>query len=728
MIEKKEMTVTSSDLIRGELSSGYMSLSTQELVLQFLSTLWWSPEKLANARFNLEEIEEACKGFVPLALESLRGFSDTPLEGNMSHMQTIVCTMEELKKEMRPRAKFEKPHLCMKLTAVTASMVEIPLLWGLFMNHIEAATHSISFADDLTDLDLTATEPSTSSATLSAHQQTVFKFCNQLGILFFAKKKPVSGFNLRTFPLIAGPSGSGKSHLVRALAQAHSCEYFPVTFGTWMPQGSKAEQSTTEAIARCAARGRVLVHIDELDKMQSGFTTGWEISVLNDIWDLLQRTMNLRNMNFTEDADSKRKKLEETIRENIWVIGSGTWQEAFEGNRSSVGFGEELDNAGFADSALERIERLQLVPTELLARFNSRIQILTHPSAEEIAVFLSESEAAIELDVEQISEMEKAIRKYGFRAVENWITDYSIQEIANDNARDAPTYICGAAPIQSVMRGCIHAYEVEYQKDAFGNGNSHFVQIEEIRGSDIELRWVQRRTGKNQQGCAFGYEPLAYMDAWDSFARQWHTPQRQTVSMKTFVSWNPQRVQLPKLEPLNDQHEKLFELWKEKVLCEDSIEEDSRGLIETIYSDVYSEAQRYEIGENRFRIATAVLCSPFCRAFGEPDYEGPTITEIVKQCNSNVNQGVTEFYHCLCDRMGMADLQECLYAWENNLIDQVIGELETSVPICEQLAVPPSLRKFFDSHQITCDWNRLSDLQRHHFIEALDACKSLKKA
>ena len=724
MTEKKETTATSPDLIRGELSSGKMSLSTKKIVLQFLSTLWWSPEKFTTAQADMEEIEVASKELVPLALTSLQGLSNVSPDENMSPMQTIVWIMEELKKEMHPQAKLEEPDLSIRFMNVIATMINVPLAWSLLMSHIAAAADPFSFADDFPELDLTEPEPSTGSTNLSAHQQTAFEFCNKLGMLFFAKKQPVPGFNLRTFPLIAGPSGAGKSHLVRALAQAQCCEYFPVTFGTWMPQGSKAEQCTTEAIALCAAKGRVLVHVDELDKMRAGFTSSWEISVLNDIWDLLQRTMNLRNMSFTGDADSKRKKMEAKIRENVWVVGSGTWQEAFESNRSPVGFGEALDEESFAASAMERIERLRLVPTELLARFNSRIQVLSHPSAKEIAVFLSESEAAIELDAEQISELDKAIQKHGFRAVENWITDSSIQEIANDNVRCAPTLICGAAPTQTVTQESLHAYQI----DVFGNGDSHFVQIQKVQGSDIELRWVQCRTGKNQQGFTCGYEPLPYMDIWDSFTQQWDAPQRQTVSMKTFVSWNPRRIELPRLKTLNDQHDQLFQLWRDQVLHKDSIEEDSRGLIETIYSDVYSEAQRSEVAEDRFRIAAAVLSSPFYEELGEPDYVGPTITEIVKQCNGQVSRGVTELYLSLRDRMNMAELQECLYTWENKLIDQVLEELETGVPICEQLAIPPSLGTFFEQHQTECAWNLLNHTQQHEFIETLDACKSLQKA
>ena len=717
---------TSADAVWQELKHGCYSLATQQLIIEFLNLLWWSPEQLATLKVDVAALDNAGEALAHRMLRKLLNQAETERAdieeaatgSQPAHTEQVALIMGDLHKEQQRQAALDTPEENIIFMQALSALVDNAVAWKCFQDYVAARTDPLNCAVLDTDA---AAEPEASSDApqLSRHQQDVFHYCHQLGALFFARQQPVPGFKLRTFPLIVGPTGAGKSHLVRTLAQAHDCDYLPITYGAWQVQGSKADTCTIELIAQRAAKGRVLVHLDELDKMRAGFSSSWDISVLNDVWDLLQQSISLQNMSFTGDAAVKREQLEATIRQNVWVVASGTWQEAFEAPRQPVGFGEAAACDSPAEAALERIEKMQLVPPELIARLNSNIQVLTYPSAQEVAGFLAKS--GVTLSADEVHSLADGIDRYGFRAVENWITDYSIRQLAArpKQPEAVPTPDTEAAPAHSTARN--YVFTVAPLK----NDVRRIVQIEAIDGTQVQLKWLQARSGKGTDGFVHGYEAVPHMQVWDAFARKRQLPLRQTVSMTTFASWRPHRMPRPPRQSLNHLPADLYRLWSALAEPSAALTSDDAVTIEQLYSTVYTTEQAQAIREDRQRVAAAVLCSPLFEQTTEPGYAGPNISEILQQCNADVSAGVVDFYHTMSDHSQAAPSATELYNWENQLIDQVLEQLDgDAMPICEQLCMPKSLCEYFKQAAPRRKWQQLSGSEQQAFISVLEAQKS----
>jgi hypothetical protein len=459
----------------------------------------------------------------------------------------------------------------------------------------------------------------------------------------------------------------------------------------------------------------VLVHLDELDKMRAGFTSSWDISVLNDVWDLLQQSISLQNMSFSGDAAAKREQLEATIRANVWVVASGTWQAAFEAPRQPVGFGDAPTCDSPATVALARIEQMQLVPPELIARLNSNIQVLTYPTAPEVAGFLAQ--AGVVLSADEVHSLADGIDRYGFRAVENWVTDYSIRQLAArpQQPEAVPVPETETAPAQQPEPNYVFVVTPLHNKQR------RLVQIEAIHGTQVQLKWLQARTGKGADGYVHDYAAVPHMAVWDRFAAQRQLPQRQCVSMATFASWQPRRRPLPASQALNNSPAGLYRIWS--ALAAPSAAPSADAVtIEQLHATVYTAEQAQAIRDDRQHIAAALLCSPLFEQASEPGYAGPNINEIQHQCNADVSAGVIDFYHTVNQHSQAAPSANDLYAWEKQLIDQVLEQLNgDAMPICEQLNMPKSLAEYFQQAAPRRKWQQLSESEQQAFLTALQA-------
>lgn len=121
------------------------------------------------------------------------------------------------------------------------------------------------------------------------------------------------GFRPRLYPMIAGPTGAGKSYRVEKLAGNLSANYFRVTFGEWLPKGaaSEAGERTLFRILNAVRNNkRVLLHLDELDKCWFSFETVGERSIANELWDALDKK-------FPVDEWYKQEGIERFAEEEI---------------------------------------------------------------------------------------------------------------------------------------------------------------------------------------------------------------------------------------------------------------------------------------------------------------------------------------------------------------------------------------------------------------------------
>lgn len=258
---------------------------------------------------------------------------------------------------------------------------------------------------------------------LSTSQQTAFDFCFDLGRLFFGGRRLDAGFGMRTFPLLVGPTGAGKSYLVRRLAKALNCHYLPLNYGSWLPQGCKKSPNTIDLIATTALKhNRVLLHLDELDKLRGNFSSGWDISISNELWDLLDQNLSGAHLDNQQFAPRDHDKVLNGIRRRVWIVGSGTWQSIFEDHTQTMGFAASRQRS--QESVIDDIFQMRLVPSELLARFNSKVQVLSYPNDAELVSFLDSMN--ISLDESQSTQLRERIQRSGFRSVEDLVTEHCI--------------------------------------------------------------------------------------------------------------------------------------------------------------------------------------------------------------------------------------------------------------------------------------------------------------
>lgn len=232
-----------------------------------------------------------------------------------------------------------------------------------------------------------------SDPSLSASQNAVFKNLVELGLMFFSQENtPTTTLRPRLFPLIAGPTGAGKSFLVKKVAALLKAEYFPITYGDWMVQGARENAGGTTVfriLNKVRSNPLVIVHIDELDKIGNTGDSSWSRSLCNELWGVLDHAFPFEAWEKGEEVPSEEvAHVRQSIAHRLWIVGSGTWQDVFACPKpKTLGFAPAIDTHEVPFE--ERIHEAKMIPAELTARFHTDIQILSYPtSTHEIAQLL----------------------------------------------------------------------------------------------------------------------------------------------------------------------------------------------------------------------------------------------------------------------------------------------------------------------------------------------------
>ena len=174
--------------------------------------------------------------------------------------------------------------------------------------------------------------------------------------------------------LVAGPSGAGKSELVRMVSRAVKVPFLRLSFAEWIVAGAKESPHTLERVySFLTTNERGIIHIDELDKFRAAHTSDWSVSVLVELFHLLDRSLHqpLRQIEWTDE-------LRERLARSFLIIGTGTWQQIWaDFERPAVGFRPEARESTVA--VQREIVKRGIIPTELLRRFRSQIIFLPPP-------------------------------------------------------------------------------------------------------------------------------------------------------------------------------------------------------------------------------------------------------------------------------------------------------------------------------------------------------------
>lgn len=210
----------------------------------------------------------------------------------------------------------------------------------------------------------------------SDSQRRAFDELIAIGETFFGADWLSLPLRPRFDTLVIGPSGSGKSHLVRAVAEHLNVPCLRVCHGEWIVMGARPHlHPTVQKIAKFIVENeRGIIHVDELDKARSGFQADWTIAVFAEIFSLLDRMMPAGSR-----EDSYTEILRHRLRCDFWFLGSGTWQAAWE-KSPPIGF---VDPMSQWDSVVlsRAIRTAGFIPTELLNRFSDTF-IFLKPATE----------------------------------------------------------------------------------------------------------------------------------------------------------------------------------------------------------------------------------------------------------------------------------------------------------------------------------------------------------
>lgn len=217
----------------------------------------------------------------------------------------------------------------------------------------------------------------------------------EMGELFFDAPTGGTRLSLRLYPLVVGPTGAGKSMLVKTAAGRLGADYYRVTRGDWMPRGSKIGRPTVFLILdRLLASRRLVLAVDEADKMDLDFSKEFSAAVGTDLWNTLDGYFPvvdyLAETKFGNDPVPTVDEIERKVRTALFIVGSGTWQHVFARGAKSAGLGF---NAGAVTGqvTMEAIEKHGSISPELLLRFNSDLVFLNYPDAAETGDILRET-------------------------------------------------------------------------------------------------------------------------------------------------------------------------------------------------------------------------------------------------------------------------------------------------------------------------------------------------
>lgn len=218
-----------------------------------------------------------------------------------------------------------------------------------------------------------------------------------VGLLFFSDERYlVPGLKLRLFPLMVGPTGAGKTHLVKSAAKRLRARYLKITRSDWIPQGSATGRPTMyQILDYVTTQPRVLLHLDELDKYRISFSgPEWSAAIAGHLWSLLDGAFPileyLRDTPIPPEKGVTEGQINAWIQSRLWIVGSGTWQSVFKENRagSAIGFAGAHENAPVT---ADKIARSELISPELLHRFCSDLIFLEYPNRHEETARLLES-------------------------------------------------------------------------------------------------------------------------------------------------------------------------------------------------------------------------------------------------------------------------------------------------------------------------------------------------
>lgn len=249
-------------------------------------------------------------------------------------------------------------------------------------------------------------------------------------IYFHGDHSPTHPVKLRLNGFIIGSSGSGKSHLCRLLGRVLGIRTHTLTVGSWTPHGAKQSPTTYETLCDLlSVDERLILFIDELDKFRS-MDNAWSLGVLTELFAVLDRTIEIGTGGWTQ-AHARR------LRDKVFIVSAGAYHDVWTneiGRR--MGF---TRSATSLDDIRTKVETTNLIPAELLFRFNSEWLVIPPMTAADFQQVISR----LNLPPGLIDPEEAAATGRNFRFIEDCLTRQAIERrlaqlTASESVQRAP--------------------------------------------------------------------------------------------------------------------------------------------------------------------------------------------------------------------------------------------------------------------------------------------------
>ena len=221
---------------------------------------------------------------------------------------------------------------------------------------------------------------SNTSHLYSEGQKHAYTSLCEMGDLFFNIDWADLAIKPRLAPLVIGPSGVGKSTVVKEVAKEFGFPCMRVSPSNWVVSGvGKDLVPTLIRVHKFVSENNEgIIHFDELDKFRAG-SSDWSQYVLGEVFDLLDRAPSQPVKKLVWNSELIKKL------GRFWYVGSGTWESAWrDTSKSKMGFGNSTDSSSIVSDVRRIVEATDAIPRELLRRFNGRLIVLSPATATDL--------------------------------------------------------------------------------------------------------------------------------------------------------------------------------------------------------------------------------------------------------------------------------------------------------------------------------------------------------
>lgn len=237
---------------------------------------------------------------------------------------------------------------------------------------------------------LRAPERSTISEEFTQSQMQAYRRISAMARAYFSRPDFPCTIEPRLMPLCIGPTGTGKTSLLRRIAKENKAAFLRTSAGEWTPVGVRSVRPTIACILEALATstsGCAVVLVDEMDKVSGVTDTNWARSVLNEIYATLDRSIPIASLLHGDNSlklSVSAEELQERVERKLFLVAAGTWQSLWSSG-ATMGFGGAVNTT---TRVVDAIATQKIVPVELLMRFTWPPVVLAYPDpVETVALF-----------------------------------------------------------------------------------------------------------------------------------------------------------------------------------------------------------------------------------------------------------------------------------------------------------------------------------------------------